>query len=138
VGENVTLGGALRADTAITAAIQRYDGASVKNPAAHDLCVLVADRAEALGLNEYDSAAALWALASNGGINAEASQNIWGSSCAAARLARRLNLVLNVSSADEGHADTPAGGKPTNGVEQPAAPVRPASEDAPAMDPSGR
>jgi hypothetical protein len=139
VGENVTLGGALRADTAITAAIQRYDGTDAKDPAAHELCVLVVDRAEALGLNAYDSAAALWALSSSGGINAGASQKIWNGTCAAARLARRLNLVLNVSSPNPEHVDSSTNGKPTTGQATPplATPAPPGARDAEAQETPG-
>jgi hypothetical protein len=136
VGENQTLGGALRGDAAITSAIQRYANSNSQEEAAHELCVLVSDRVESLGLNEYDTAAALWALASSGGISTNIARKIWQGSCATAQLARRVHLELNVSTPDQPHSDPPEtreGAKETNGQTQPADPnSRPA--EAPAME----
>jgi len=110
VGENVTLGQALRGDAGITASLQRYQNSSNKSQAASEACVLVADRAEALGLNAYDAAAAVWAFASSGGFNADVSSHVWNDSeCTAARLAKRIHLTLKTSSADQPHS--PADGE---------------------------
>ncbi|HYI48195.1 MAG TPA: hypothetical protein VEX35_06990 [Allosphingosinicella sp.] len=103
VGDNLTLGQALRSDTGVTAALQRFpnETAERKGEAAREICVLIAERAENLGLNAYDSAAALWAFASNGGISSEISGKIWDGECTVARLAIRLGLGLSRASATE-------------------------------------
>lgn len=112
VGENITLGQALRGDTGISAALQRFANAANKSEAAgeaaREICVLVAERAEALGLNPYDAAAAMWAFASNGGIATEVSRGLWTGTCTVSRLAQRLHLNLETDSAAP--AETASGG----------------------------
>ena len=104
VGENLTLGQALRADAGITASLQRYENAANKSVAARETCGLVAERAEVLGLNTYDAAAAVWAFASTGGFSDTLARELWNNSqCAAANLAKRLRLTLNMASADQPH-----------------------------------
>lgn len=117
VGDNITLGQALRGDSGIIAALQRFDGATNKGWVAREACVLVTERAEALGLNAYDSAAALWAFASNGGFSANVSLEVWRSDCAAVDLARRIHLSLNTSSTDQPHPEPdPNPGPEANGA----------------------
>jgi len=114
VGDNITLGQALRGDAGISAALQRFANAADKSTAAgeaaRELCVLIADRSEALGLNSYDAAAAIWAFASNGGIATEISNGIWGGTCSVARLAQRLHLNLDTGSAASAPTTVPNGG----------------------------
>jgi len=102
VGENVTLGQSLRGDAGIAAAVQRFQGdAATERAAAREICNLVAERADALGLNAYDSAAAVWAFAWNGGLDPKLASGIWSEDCAAARLATRLRLSGVPSSATQ-------------------------------------
>jgi hypothetical protein len=84
VGESTTLRQALAGDPAIMAAV----GAT--NPAIADVCSLVAARAEDLGLNRFDTAAAVWAFSQTrnvGGVNTLVTS---ASTCAAGRLAKDL------------------------------------------------
>lgn len=116
VGENLTLGQALRSDTGITTALQRFGAATNANgkgEAGREVCVLVAERAETLGLNAYDGAAALWAFASNGGIPTAVSRQIWDGDCVAARLAMRLGLTLSIATATPTPTPTPTPPTPT-------------------------
>ena len=104
VGENITLGQVLRGDATISAALQRFVNASgpkmtAGDAVAREICIQVAERSQALGLNAYDAAAAIWAFASNGGIAPEISGPIWGDHCTISRLARRLHLDLYTDSA---------------------------------------
>jgi fructose-1,6-bisphosphatase/inositol monophosphatase family enzyme len=113
VGENRNLGQSLRAAEGVTAALQHANDVSaggtdgVKDSAARQVCVAIAEHAEALGLNAFDSAAALWAFASSGGLDAAISTRIWDGDCAAAELARRLHLQLNFRAAEPAEAPPP-------------------------------
>jgi hypothetical protein len=152
VGENVTLGQALRGDAAITAAIQRFDSNGKTPGGAREICILIAERADALGLNSYDAAAALWAFAANGGVSVDAANLMKevDTDCTTAQLAMHLGLTITTRvSADQGD-EAPASGvpapntgtpiPPTPGVQEspPTAPANPDEEhEAPAMDPDG-
>lgn len=118
MGDNITLGQALRGDTGISGALQRFANATDKSAAgqeaAREICVLVAERTETLGLNAYDGAAAIWAFASNGGIATEISTGIWGDSCTVSRLARRLHLNLDTELAAPAAAPVTNGGNGGN------------------------
>jgi hypothetical protein len=93
VGENVTLGQSLRGDSAISAAVQRFESSSAdRQSTAREICNLVAERADALGLNGYDAAAAVWAFAAGGALTETLSKTIWDHGCASSRLAKRLRL----------------------------------------------
>jgi hypothetical protein len=84
VGESTTLRQALAGDPAIMAAA----GATTK--VMGDICTLVAARAEDLGLNRFDAAAAVWAFAQTS--NLAGANGLVGSplTCAAGRLAREV------------------------------------------------
>lgn len=100
VSDNLTLGDSIRADAGITAALQRYPNENdrgKRDDAAREICVLVAQRAEAIGLNPYDGAAALWAFASQGGVSSDLAGRLWNGDCNAAQLARRIGLELIVA-----------------------------------------
>lgn len=92
VGENLTLGQTLRGDAAIAAAVQRFQSNGDRGSAAREICNLVTERAQGLGLNAYDAAAAVWAFAWNGSLADELPARIWTSGCATADLARHLRL----------------------------------------------
>jgi hypothetical protein len=81
VGENVTLGQAILADAAVLAAINAGAGSDAQ------LCSAIAARAEALGLNRYDSAAAVWAMQEAGRVRSAA---LLQARCAAGTLATRV------------------------------------------------
>jgi hypothetical protein len=122
LGENVTLGQALRGDESIPSAIQRFEtstkssnGANEVNSrnAAREVCNLVAARTEALGLNAYDAAAAVWAFAWNGGISPDLAGSIWSNDgCATAALGRRLGLGNPPSSASQNPQSQPPPAEP--------------------------
>lgn len=100
VGENLTLGQALRGDSGITGALQRFsttDGAANKGTAAREICILVAERTVALGFNAYDAAAALWAFAANGSIEQDAVAQINKTNCPTAELAKQLRLRMDTA-----------------------------------------
>jgi len=148
VGENLSLGQALRGDSGVTAALQRFsatpqDGSAngQRQTAAREICTLVAERADALGLNAYDVAAALWAYAVNGGIQWDAANVIWQSSCPAASLARRLKLTISPASADQNpRRDNGSGGNrggdPGTGAHAGEGAARPVPASNPPVDPS--
>jgi hypothetical protein len=115
VDDKVTLGDALRANAGISAAVQRYAGLSndatksaneAKKGKAdaqrigREICNLIAERAEAIGLNQWDSAAAVWAFAWNGGLDETLAESIWESGCLTANLGHKINLskVISVTS----------------------------------------
>jgi hypothetical protein len=93
LAENVLLGESLRGDAGITAALARYRDANTNAAeAALALCNLVAARAEALGLNSFDSAATVWAFAHVGDLRQAVANKMASSACQAGNLARRLGL----------------------------------------------
>jgi hypothetical protein len=106
VGEDQTLGQALRGDAGIAAAQQRFAAGLATEAAsraggkerivtgtASELCGLIAERSESLGLNSYDAAAALWAFAWAGGLDGDVAHALSnGNTCPAARLSERLGL----------------------------------------------
>ncbi|HEY0148458.1 MAG TPA: hypothetical protein VGB70_05580, partial [Allosphingosinicella sp.] len=81
VGENVNLGQAILSDPAVLAAI---NAGTAADP---DLCSAIAARAEALGLNRYDSAAAVWAMQQARRVR---SANLLSAACTAGALANRV------------------------------------------------
>jgi hypothetical protein len=124
VGENTTLGQALRGDAGIAAAVQRFQGASAggngranaatsaansenRETTGREVCNLIGERADALGLNSYDAAAAVWAFAWNGGLNPTLSSDILTSSCQTAQLARRLGLPETPKTSQESASQSP-------------------------------
>lgn len=97
VGDNTSLGEDLRGNEGIAAALQRYhtapDKDRVRASVATELCMLLTDRAERLGLNGYDTAAAIWAYAWHGSGGTEVMRQLWDDPrCTMARLAQRLGL----------------------------------------------
>jgi hypothetical protein len=73
VGENLTLGRVLAADSEITAELGRLMTASgdARQTSARRLCHLVASKAEEVGLNRFDAAAAVWAFAERSQLDRE-------------------------------------------------------------------
>jgi hypothetical protein len=95
VAEHLSLGQALLADTSVTAAFNRLREAAAANQAeaALALCSAVSGKAEALGLNRYDAAAAVWAFARSAMSRVQADIVLSAStSCGAAALARTVGL----------------------------------------------
>jgi hypothetical protein len=100
VDDKLTLGEALRGDAGIAAAVQRYaakDGKVDAQAIGREICNLIAERAEGIGLNQWDSAAAVWAFAWNGGLDTSLAGSIWSSGCLTAELGRRIRLTALVS-----------------------------------------
>lgn len=98
VGENLTLGGALLADRAISAELTRLaSGPAAEREgiaSAHRLCELVAAKADALGFNRYDAAAAVWAFTREAQVDQARRLLVLGEgSCEAAATLRRARLV---------------------------------------------
>jgi hypothetical protein len=99
--DNVTLGDALRGDEAISTELSRLQGNTGEAETARRLCSLVASKAEALGLNRYDAAAAVWAFAYETQIAPDgrasllraAAERSIPASCKSATLAAALNLL---------------------------------------------
>lgn len=117
VDDKVTLGDALRANPGISAAVQRYAGlekdATAKGGQAklrigREICNLIAERAEVIGLNQWDSAAAVWAFAWNGGLDETLASSIWDSGCLTADLGKKV-LLAKVISVTNDPAPIPAG-----------------------------
>jgi len=109
VGENITLGQALRGDAGISAAVQRFQANGTgKITTAREVCNLVAERADALGLNAYDAAAAVWAFVWSGGLNDDLAHTIWHGDCLTAQLGNTLRLTGVPSSASQTPAAAPA------------------------------
>jgi hypothetical protein len=94
VGENITLGEALRGDAGITSAMARYKDSADDESAALALCNLVAGRAEALGLNRFDAAAAVWAFAVLGDLKRTVAFKMVTGACLAGQLGHRLGLTV--------------------------------------------
>jgi hypothetical protein len=101
VGENLNLGQALLADTAISGEVGRLlsaNGTDAKTRAGSRLCGLVAAKAEALGFNRYDAAAAVWAFSHDVQLEENRTHLMGASStsipraCSAATLATALKL----------------------------------------------
>lgn len=123
VGENITLGQALRGDAGIAAAVQRFQGAASagngtasatgaanaanRQATGREVCNLIGERTDALGLNSYDAAAAVWAFAWNGGLNPTLSNDILTSNCQTAQLARRLGLSVTPQDTQESASQSP-------------------------------
>lgn len=82
VGENVTLGQAILSDPAVIAGI---NGGSAS---AGSLCSAIAAKAESLGLNRYDSAAAVWAMQQSSQVRA--AQLLTGAVCDPGSLAHSI------------------------------------------------
>lgn len=100
VDDKVTFGEALRANAGINAAVQRYAGLTKgedKKTVGREICNLVAERADAIGLNQWDSAAAVWAFAWNGGLEKTLAASIWDSGCLTASLGQKIGLAAVVS-----------------------------------------
>ncbi len=119
VGENVTLGQSLRAETAVDSALQRFAAAAdtAKPTVAREVCVLMSERLDALGLNSYDIAAALWAFAQSSSASDSLATAMWDGECAALRLARRLGLPKRPASANQvagAPSSAPAAGQQGN------------------------
>lgn len=117
--EHQTLGSYLRGDDAINAAIQRYqtDRAQAHESqqnndrvtaAALEICNLISERAERLGLNPYDTAAAVWAFALMG-LQSDLGVKVWSSaSCPASELANQVRLQFPASASSAPTIPTPS------------------------------
>ena len=94
VGENLTLGQALLADATIDAALGRIRSAQANQLAesARVLCSAVAAKAEGLGLNRFDAAATVWAIARSALTADQASAMLVPGTCGPAALAGRIGL----------------------------------------------
>ena len=99
VGENLTLGQALLADQTISGELTRLVAATAtdsnRQGSARRLCGLVAAKAEALGFNRYDAAAAVWAFAGEAQLELSKRTLVLHEtdSCGAATLLRRVKLI---------------------------------------------
>ncbi|HEV2817488.1 MAG TPA: hypothetical protein VGW40_09755 [Allosphingosinicella sp.] len=97
VGENLTLGRALLADAAISAELTRLAAASGERDglaSARRLCGLVAAKAETLGFNRYDAAAAVWAFALEAQLEEGRQLLVLAErSCGATAILRRTKLI---------------------------------------------
>jgi len=94
VGENLTLGQALLADATVDAALTRIRGAQANQLAdpARVLCSAIAAKAEGLGLNRFDAAATVWAMARSALDGDEAEAMLDPGVCGAVALARAVGL----------------------------------------------
>jgi hypothetical protein len=95
VGENLTLGQALLADATVDAALARLRGAQANQLAepARVLCSAIAAKAEGLGLNRFDAAATVWAVARSALSEDQAGAMLASGTCGAAVLAGRIGLA---------------------------------------------
>jgi len=95
VGDQTDLRQAVTGDTGIQNAITRVAEATEASRSALTLalCEAVAARAEGLGLNRYDAAATVWALAQGGGLTASVRTALAASDCQPMRLARAIRLA---------------------------------------------
>lgn len=104
IAENVTIGQAVRTDTGITTALEALRraapataaGAAAATPqataaraeAARTVCALVSAKAESLGFNRFDAAAAVWAVANSDLVTSDEARLLLATatSCQAASL----------------------------------------------------
>jgi len=96
VAENLRLGQALRADAGVSAALATQNSADADGRArrARALCAAIADRAAAIGLNDYDIAATVWAVSRTDMVPGEIARLLTSpETCEAATLFRSLQAA---------------------------------------------
>ncbi len=78
IDETVTLGEIMRGDGGVSAALLRADPDGTNADAVvREICARVSERARDLGLNQYDTAAALWAVSWSGMLSPNVARDLW-------------------------------------------------------------